>query len=74
MQTTETKINPEMEKELQQILKQCEKDLLEMALLQTGGGPLREKDFETPIFRFIWLKLTEPLRKRGEFYRKGIRY
>ena len=36
--------------------------------------PVPEKSFSTPVFRFIWLKLTKPLREQAQFYSKGMGY
>ena len=98
--------------QLEEILRQCERDLLDMGLVEedlnsgtgnsgTGPGmrspstplrvvslsnhgpvpefpvpefPVPEKSFSTPVFRFIWLKLTKPLREQAQFYSKGLRY
>ena len=109
--------------QLEEILRQCERDLRDMGLVEedlnsgtgnsgTGPGtrspstplrvvspstllgtlslpkglsnhgpvpefpefPVPEKSFSTPVFRFIWLKLTKPLREQAQFYSKGIGY
>ena len=96
--------------QLEEILRQCERDLRDMGLveedLNPGQGnsveknrdgsifpekraglgrkiepspffpefPVPEKSFTTPVFRFIWLKLTKPLREQAQFYSKGLRY
>ena len=62
----------QMLKNLEKVLSQCEKDLLEMSLILEEGADLRNPHFKTPIFRFIWLKLTEPLRRDGDLDAKGI--
>ena len=52
--------------ELNQILQQCEKDLIKMSMVETKGGMMRDLSFYTPIFRYIWLKLNErKMRRRG---------
>ena len=62
------------EEELQRILKDCEKELLEMSLLEAKGGEVKDMKFKSPIFRFIWLKLTEPLRNKAQYHSKGLPY
>jgi len=59
--------------ELEKILSGCEQELLEMALVEARGGNAGAP-FKTPVFRYLWLKLTEPLRRQAEFYKKGIGY
>ena len=83
--------------QLEEILRQCERDLRDMGLVEedlnsgtgnSGTGPLRipgpvpefpvpefpvpEKSFSTPVFRFIWLKLTKSLRQQAQIHAKGI--
>jgi len=45
--------------ELEEILKQCERELLEMSWVEKQGSDLKDMNFKSPIFRFIWLKLRE---------------
>jgi len=60
---------------LEPILRQCEIELLEMAYIQKDGAPSQETgNFQTPIFRFVWVKLFRPILNQGKFYSKGLRY
>ena len=34
--------------------------------------PVPEKSFSTPVFRFIWLKLTKSLRQQAQIHAKGF--
>ena len=81
--------------QLEEILRQCERDLRDMGLVEedlnpgtgnsgTGPGtrsgpvpefpefPVPEKSFTTPVFRFIWLKLTKSLRQQAQIHAKGF--
>ena len=56
------------------ILKDCEGELIQMSLVKPQGGEFKNIPFQSPIFRFIWLKLTERLRKEAPFDSKGMRH
>ena len=64
----------ELREELEKILRQCEKELMELSLITREGGNIQGFNFHTPVFRFLWLRLTEPLAKASEFYGRGLRY
>ena len=48
---------------LKALLEACEEELLQLSLIQkTGNEKGRHHPFQSPIFRFLWVKLTRSLR------------
>lgn len=56
---------------LKGLLQQCEKELLQLSLLEEQGMRLANNPFYTSMFRYLWTKLTASLLKQAEFYGKG---
>lgn len=65
------KAHPVLPCKLETLLRQCEKELLDMSFIEMQGYEISSARFKTLVFRFLWAKLTEPLRRQAEFYDKG---